>query len=329
MRNETAKFVRRAVEELTTQIESGSTHTFQAFLKAMARFHRYSATNILLIHAQMPEATQVAGYGSWRRMGRYVRRGEKSIRIVAPIMVDQSDQTATLEEPSIGDHEPDQVAAFKHAYLFDISQTEGMFLPSTRRTGARLCVCLAKLRSFVKNSGVKITSGEQRWPFREGATGRSILMNCESSDAEEWVELVRQFARVQLNRLKDIPKQRTVLETEVSSVALVVCNALELDAKLVTGSRVRFGGKRKMTASVRRIHQVSNHILSGINGDKNLWPCSATVASARFLKRNLTPDVESSVSGLCVPGRYGQSSRCSLQSHPMRQAESIDRGSSL
>lgn len=56
---------------------------FRRYLRFSARFHRYSANNVLLILAQRPDATRVAGYeGS---MGRQVRRGEKRIKILAPV----------------------------------------------------------------------------------------------------------------------------------------------------------------------------------------------------------------------------------------------------
>ena len=52
----------------------------------MARFHRYSMNNICLIVSQRPTATRVAGFHTWRTMGRFVRKGEKGIAILAPIV---------------------------------------------------------------------------------------------------------------------------------------------------------------------------------------------------------------------------------------------------
>lgn len=57
---------------------------WQAMLAVASRFHRYSARNIFLIHAQRPDATRVAGFGRWRALGRHVRRGESGIAILAP-----------------------------------------------------------------------------------------------------------------------------------------------------------------------------------------------------------------------------------------------------
>jgi putative transposase len=52
----------------------------------MGRFHRYSFHNLCLITAQCPTATSVAGFQTCRTMGRFVRKGEKGIAILAPIV---------------------------------------------------------------------------------------------------------------------------------------------------------------------------------------------------------------------------------------------------
>lgn len=66
------------VQKLTDQLETGITELFNseryaAYLSTMAKFHRYSFGNILLILLQCPGASQVAGYGDWKKnFGRQV-----------------------------------------------------------------------------------------------------------------------------------------------------------------------------------------------------------------------------------------------------------------
>ena len=50
---------------------------FQRYLETMSRFHKYSYGNVLLIMAQNPDATRVAGYRQWQRLGRQVKREAK------------------------------------------------------------------------------------------------------------------------------------------------------------------------------------------------------------------------------------------------------------
>ena len=68
-----------AVAALTT---SGAWLTY---LRTMRRFHTYSAQNTLLIFRQRPDATQVAGFGTWKSLGRSVKKGAKGSGIFAPL----------------------------------------------------------------------------------------------------------------------------------------------------------------------------------------------------------------------------------------------------
>ncbi len=82
--NPTQLIIKQAVDFLMQQVEAGKSDTLTAYLTAMARFHNYSFGNILAIARQRPTATHVAGYGTWKELGRFVRKGEKGIQILAP-----------------------------------------------------------------------------------------------------------------------------------------------------------------------------------------------------------------------------------------------------
>src|SRR2546425_8608657 len=119
------------LERLTNGIaQLTSSDSWRAWLKAQARFHRYSFSNTILILCQRPTASRVAGFHTWRRLGRVVRRGESALWIFAPVTrrvasVDDTEQSTRL------------VAAFRPVPVFDISQTEGDPLPEicTRLSG--------------------------------------------------------------------------------------------------------------------------------------------------------------------------------------------------
>lgn len=92
----------------------------------MGRFSKYSFHNLLLITLQRPDARRVAGFQTWRKLGRYVRKGEKGIAIIAPIIrrkqAEETDQTASAQ----AEH---AVAGFKITHVFAEGQTEGDPLP--------------------------------------------------------------------------------------------------------------------------------------------------------------------------------------------------------
>ena len=117
----------------------------------MARFHRYSPGNVLLIMSQMPDATQVAGYHAWQSLGRQVNRGEHGIAILAPIIRRQQE----AEQSATDSHKPAQpsgLVGFKAATVFDVSQTTGrdLQLPSPKvLDGQSLVELLGSLTAVV------------------------------------------------------------------------------------------------------------------------------------------------------------------------------------
>lgn len=89
------------VAELTDRLENGvrelyASDSYAQYISAMAKFHHYSFGNALLILFQCPGASQVAGYNTWKQLGRQVKRGEKGIQILAPCSF-----RATLEREKI------------------------------------------------------------------------------------------------------------------------------------------------------------------------------------------------------------------------------------
>ena len=74
------------IQLLIEQLEQGHSEGLTAYLTAMGRFHRYSFGNILEIARQKPQASRVAGMYAWNQLGRRVMKGEKGIRILAPVI---------------------------------------------------------------------------------------------------------------------------------------------------------------------------------------------------------------------------------------------------
>src|ERR1700730_12142938 len=112
----------------------------------MARFHRYSLNNICLIVAQRPTATRVAGFHTWRTMGRFVRKGEKGIAILAPIV-------GRREAESESDNAR-AIRGFRAAYLFDILSTDGEPLPTPVEASGDPGVKTTSLKTAILAHGI-------------------------------------------------------------------------------------------------------------------------------------------------------------------------------
>jgi hypothetical protein len=100
----------RALDDLATALDAGHSDALTRLLRTCSRFHRYSLNNIWLIASQRPTATQVAGFGTWKALHRYVRRGERGIAILAPIVRKREDETGEQWRAIVG---------FRTAYVFD------------------------------------------------------------------------------------------------------------------------------------------------------------------------------------------------------------------
>ena len=129
------KYQKERIKELTEKLEEGVKAVFESdrykeYLACMSKFHNYSLNNCLLISAQYPAATAVAGYRSWQQnFGRQVRKGEKAIKILAPCKY----KVETEEKDENGDPKMMELTGFRVVSVFALEQTEGKELPSIRR----------------------------------------------------------------------------------------------------------------------------------------------------------------------------------------------------
>ncbi len=133
--------VDRKIDEVLKRLKDGvdgiqQSDNFRKFLLTMSKFHDYSIGNLILIMIQKPNATHVAGFSTWKDLGRWVKKGEKGIAILAPCMPLKGTRTALREEIA-GESEEGETEEkeeirplyFKIVYVFDVSQTEGKPLP--------------------------------------------------------------------------------------------------------------------------------------------------------------------------------------------------------
>lgn len=134
--------------------------TFRRYLEAQARFHEYSWGNVMLIMAQNPEASRVAGYRAWESMGRQVRKGEKAIRIIAPSFYKKKE----LDEH--GDEQELERISFRAVPVFDISQTDGEPLPDIAvpvLDGNQGAALYGRMEALALTQGVTVHRGSERF----------------------------------------------------------------------------------------------------------------------------------------------------------------------
>jgi antirestriction protein ArdC len=213
------------IAQLTTS------RAWQGWLDVQRRFHRYSFGNTMLIHLQRPDASYVAGFHTWLRLGRRVRKGEKGIAILAPIVRRLRVENQNGEDQVI-------VGAprnFKPASVFDLSQTEGDHLPeiSSRLVGDDPRSAFVPLVEVAASVGFAVELVDEFPDARNGDCSHGdhrIRLRRHLAPAQRVKTLAHELAHAVLHGPNCELSERGLKELEAESVAYVVCNELEIDS---------------------------------------------------------------------------------------------------
>jgi hypothetical protein len=268
---------RPARDELLDRLEAAvldlrDSDAWAAYLSAQARFHRYSPRNVMLITMQRPEATHVAGFGTWRTLGRRVRKGEKAIAILAPMVVPDDDGQR-------------QVRGFRWVSVFDISQTEGDDLPAPVRIlegddcgpllDALVAVAAGLGLTVVEDALAPGVNGELRW------ASATIVVAPRNPGIQRAKTVAHELGHFLLHRHEP---DRARAEIEAEAVAFVVLASLGVDSlPYSAGYLSSWIGEHgdvgeAISRSCTAISSASQRILSAI--ERDLSPAAALPMSA-------------------------------------------------
>jgi antirestriction protein ArdC len=226
MKIEQAKQIaNKAIEQLSQALEKGQSQTLKIYLLAISRFHEYSFRNVMMIASQKPTASYVAGYHAWRTLGRFVKKGEEGVMILAPIVRAKTSTIDTAENS-----ESPAPIAFRPAYVFDISQTDGKEIPQLGRVSGNSVEQRERLARFIAEQDIELEYSADIAPARGRSSGGKITLLPGLSAPEDFATLVHELAHEMLHR--DQRRSQTtkrVRETEAEAVAFVVCSGIGLD----------------------------------------------------------------------------------------------------
>ena len=290
------------IKEITAGIEKGIQELFESdryrnYLTTMSRFHRYSLNNIMLIHAQRPDTTLVAGFNKWKNsFGRHVKKGEKGIQILAPTpykikqeeqKLDPDTKLPLLDENGdpVTEEKEITIPMFKVVSVFDVSQTDGKPLPqiSSTLTGdvAEYEVFLEALR---RTSPVPIffqimepgmdgyfATKKQEIFLREGMSQVQTICaavheiaHSKLHDYEHMTELVDDGETI----LVPGEKSRNTEEVEAESVSYAVCQYFGIETAENSFGYIAAWSQGKelkeLRASLETITKTSSELITGI-----------------------------------------------------------------
>ena len=268
-REDATKRSDQALQELAAALEQGRSDTLIRYLDMLARFHKYSFGNCILIACQRPDATLVAGFERWRQLGRYVKKGEHGIAILAPVTYRRRTCEAS-EEQDEAEARAERVLGFRAVHVFDVSQTEGEPLAEFAATSGDPGQKLARLEEIVRGKGIELSYA----PIPGGALGVSeggrITVLPTLSPAETFSVLAHELAHELLHRSERRQETtKTIRETEAEAVAYVVCRAVGLDCSTKSSDYIQLyaGDKALLVQSLDHIQQVASSIISELAPD--------------------------------------------------------------
>lgn len=280
------------IREITDKLQQGIEDLFESgnyknYLKTMSKFTSYSLNNTLLIAMQKPDATVVAGYGTWKQLNRHVVKGAKSIQIIAPcpykkkveveVMDAQGNSIMGKDGKPIKEQTEKILMGFKVANVFDYSQTEGEPLPELAHkldgTVEGYADFMGALKQF---SPVPIEFKE----IEGSANGyyhlvnKSIVINTDMSQVMHCKTGIHEITHALLHDKdsgieKDALPDKQTKEVQAESVAFTVCQYYGFDTSDYSfGYIAGWSSGRELNelkASLEIIRQTAQTIINGID----------------------------------------------------------------
>lgn len=135
MNNEKTQAVLDGIEASIAQLADETdayrhSEQWKTILRTMSHFHTYSFANQMAILWQRPNARRVAGFNTWKSLGRHVVKGATGIAILAPVLVKPKCKKEGAKTEEVDETKDDKRSLFfRVVYVFDYADTEGAELP--------------------------------------------------------------------------------------------------------------------------------------------------------------------------------------------------------
>lgn len=281
------------LKEITDKLEQGVQDVFQSdsykeLLNVMARMPHYSINNQILIAMQTSgQATMCQSFTGWKQVGRYVKAGEKGIKIFAPApytIQKEMDKLDAQGKPVLdSDGEPVKetqevtVNAFKVVNTFDISQTDGKEIPTigVDELSGDVDRFSALMAALTEVCPVPIAfediPGDAKGYYSQ--TEKRIAIQEGMSEVQTVKTVLHEMAHQKLHAkevvAKSDDKSRRSKEVEAESVAFVVCQHYGIDTSDYSFGYVAGWSAGKETpelkTSLQTIRDAASQMISAID----------------------------------------------------------------
>ncbi|HEM5552824.1 DUF3991 domain-containing protein [Streptococcus suis] len=253
---------------------------YKEFLKTMSRFPQYSYRNVMLLKAQKPDVQVVTSFKSWKEdFGRSVKRGEKSLRIFAPMVVKVKDpKTGEILKDDKGNDVTRTI--FKLVPVFDVSQTEGKELPQpiyqlegTHENYAKL---YRSAKEYAQSKGLRFefeaNLGEANGYYSR--KDQKIVIKSGMSEQQTLKTIYHELAHADLHSSKTTDKELKYshAELQAESVAYIVSNHYGLDTGSYTFGYLASWTEDKVAltdleAQLEIVQKEAQHLINSLDSE--------------------------------------------------------------
>ncbi len=248
------------IKELATATDAARlTEEMVNYLDTCAKFHRYSLFNVFQILVTRPDATTVAGFKKWQSLGRFVRKGEHGIPILAPIF------KKVMDDDEI---EQDKLVGFKVVFVFDVAQTEGQPLPEPPNweSPQQDAVLQDRLTQLATSRGIRVKLQSLPNNTQGVSLGGLILLSPFAGTKT----LIHELAHELIHQREDAPKEKHIRELEAEAVAFVVGRHFGLDGLASPNYVALYGVTADLImAHLERIRTTAAEIITALEKDPN------------------------------------------------------------
>ena len=305
-----AQLVAQAEQQILKLTDSDR---FKQYLNTLAKFHRYSARNIDLIYAQNPQATQVAGFKQWQTaFNRTVNRGEKAIRIAAPIIK----KLTPAEKKRLDTTDERAIVGYRYLPVFDVAQTSGEpvlsakdFVKENLADHQNVTSLYNAFKDYLnqqtdlKVSEVPLETLNGAKGYFQPSTNEIVIGGDEPDNALKLKTLYHEYAHSQLHGLKSAFKDRprAYQETQAEAVAYVAMQNIGVDTGNYSLGYVATWAEDKAVihSALSEIQQVSNKVIELSDGlTKQLGLQEAQKEPEHDLKKLSAQELNKSYQGL-------------------------------
>ena len=212
---------------------------YKDYLTKMSQLNNYSNRNLRLILAQNPEARQVTSFKQWKEnFGRYVKKGEKALRIFKPMTKIKKDEN---NQPILDKNgKPETVTFFGLVPVFDVSQTEGKEMPKAAEVKEQLtdldyANLYRALMAIAKENDVSVRFEEMennKHGYYSVPENQIVLRSNEMNKAQIIKTFLHEMAHAELHHADNPQKEnltRSTAELQAESVAYVVSSYYGID----------------------------------------------------------------------------------------------------